>query len=129
MYFGLRTDLPIAELYLHDKQKQVAVKTWQADRELAKGLLAQIETFLHENNTSFDKLNGLFVFEGPGSFTGLRIGITVMNTMAYAQNIAIVGAQGETWAQDATNRLTAGENDNVVLPFYGAEARITTPKK
>jgi len=129
MYLGIRTDSPEAEFYLYDGQKQVAKHRWQADRQLAKDLLGQLEAFLTKCDTSFDELNGLFVFQGPGSFTGLRIGITVCNTAAYALDIPVVAVQGDAWVDGALKRLAAGEDDKVVLPFYGAEARITLPKK
>jgi tRNA threonylcarbamoyladenosine biosynthesis protein TsaB len=129
MFLGIRTDAPLAEFYLYKNAEKVAEKTWQADRELAKGLLAQLEAFLRENELTFHDLSGLFVFRGPGSFTGLRIGLTVMNTIAYAQSIPIVGTEGDNWIKAAVTRLNAGENDQIVLPHYGAEARITKPKK
>lgn len=129
MYLGLRTDSPLAELYLYEGASLVAEKTWQADRELAHGLLAQLETFLAAQQTSFSDLKGLFIYSGPGSFTGLRIGITTVNTMAYALDIALVGAGGDEWRAQAVARLGQGESDRVVLPHYGADARITKPKK
>ncbi len=74
-------------------------------------------------------VSGIIVFEGPGSFTGLRIGITVANTLAYGQGVPIVGAQGEDWIAKGLAQLAAGHNDTQVLPHYGAEAHITKPKK
>ena len=129
MYLGIRTDSPVAELYLYEGTALKAEKTWQADRQLAHGLLGQLEGFLGEHGATFHDLTGLFVYGGPGSFTGLRIGITVMNTISYAESIAIVGSVGEAWRDEAVARLEQGENDQVVLPLYGADARITKPVK
>ncbi|MFI5212415.1 MAG: tRNA (adenosine(37)-N6)-threonylcarbamoyltransferase complex dimerization subunit type 1 TsaB [Candidatus Saccharimonadales bacterium] len=102
---------------------------WQADRTLAKHLLLYLQQQLDKNNKTFDGIKGIGVFQGPGSFTGLRIGLTVLNTIADAQCVPIVGALGETWQQSALHRLQSGENDVMVLPFYGSEAHITTPRK
>jgi len=130
MLLGLRTDGPVAELYLYTTQGGVAGELpWQADRQLAHGLLKKIDEFLEGHDTTREQLSGLFVFEGPGSFTGLRIGLTVMNTLAYAGGIPIIGAKGDGWRESAVSRLQNGEDDQVVMPFYGAEARITQPKK
>ena len=129
MYLGIRTDSPVAEFYLYKDTELKAEKTWQADRQLAHGLLGQLEVFLGDQSVTFHQLRGLFVFRGPGSFTGLRIGITVMNSIAYSESIAIVGGEGADWLEIAVARLNNHENDQVVLPFYGAEARITKPKK
>lgn len=130
MLLGIRTDTGVAELYLYDANGSVVANTtWEADRTLARYLLKKLINFLEENGVVLDQLSGLFVFRGPGSYTGLRIGLTVMNTLAYAQNIPIVGADGDDWLAVALERLRCGENDQVVVPFYGGEARITQPKK
>jgi len=102
---------------------------WEAGRELAKGLLAYLEQKLQENELGWSDVEGLGGFRGPGSFTGLRIGMTVMNTLAQSLSIPIVGAIGDTWESIALERLEVGENDQIVLPEYGAEATITSPKK
>ena len=129
MFLGIRTDSPEAELYLYDGEVESSSMKWQADRQLARELLGKIEGFITENKQTLQDVTGLFVFEGPGSFTGLRIGMSVLNTYAYAQTVPIIGARGENWREVAVQRLVKGENDRVVLPFYGADARITTPKK
>ena len=102
---------------------------WEAGRGLSKGLLEFIEKELEFQEKSWKDITGLAVFKGPGSFTGLRIGITVFNTLSYANDLPIVGVSGEEWRKNGVDRLTAGENDTVVLPDYGAEANITQPRK
>ena len=102
---------------------------WEANRELAKGLLEYIQLQLKSQNKSWEDLTGLGAFKGPGSFTGLRIGITVLNTVAYSEGIPIVGETGEAWQQCAVERLLKGESDKIVLPEYGGEANITQPRK
>lgn len=129
IYLALRTDSPQAELYLYDGETRIAHELWQADRRLALELLSHLETFLQAAHKKFKDIDGLLVYRGPGSFTGLRIGITVMNTISYAQTIPIIGETGEDWLETGVGRLEAKDNDQVVLPEYGAEARITKPKK
>ena len=102
---------------------------WEAGRSLAKGLLEYLQTHLAAQGKTWGDITGLVVFKGPGSFTGLRIGITVMNSLAYANQLPIVGEMGEDWQSIGVARLAAGENDRIVLPEYGGEANITTPRK
>lgn len=102
---------------------------WQADRQLARGLLSYLSETLSHHDTSLDQLTGIGVMRGPGSFTGLRIGMAVLNTLARDQSIAIVGEDGDGWQHRAVMRLLDGENDEIVLPLYGRGARITTPRK
>ena len=103
--------------------------TWEAGRGLAKGLLEFLEKEISFQDKTWGDVSGLVVYKGPGSFTGLRIGITVFNTLACANNFPIVGTTGDDWRQTGVKRLEAGENDEIVLPEYGGEANITKPKK
>lgn len=102
---------------------------WEAGRGLAKGLLGFLEQELSFQGKSWSDVSGLVVYKGPGSFTGLRIGITVFNTLADVHGWPIVGETGEHWRTAGVQRLEAGENDILVLPEYGGEAHITAPKK
>ena len=45
------------------------------------------------------------------------------------QRIPIVGVTGDAWREECLARLQNGRNDEIVLPEYGAEARITKPRK
>ncbi|MCA9341185.1 hypothetical protein KC952_01505 [Candidatus Saccharibacteria bacterium] len=102
---------------------------WQADRELSNGLLKFIVDKLKIHNKTVYEVTGIGVFAGPGSFTGLRIGMTILNTLASDQDIPIVSGRGDNWADTVLKRLLAGENDHLALPFYGSEPNITKPKK
>ena len=102
---------------------------WQADRTLADGLLAYIVDRLNEYHATLSDMTGIGVLKGPGSFTGLRIGLTVLNTLADSRQLPIVGETGDDWRQAALRRLERGDNDRLVMPEYGSAANITTPRK
>ena len=102
---------------------------WEAARGLAKGLLGYLQEQLQNNGKTWKDVSGIVAFRGPGSFTGLRIGLTVLNTLADAESLPIVGVTGDGWQDDGRRRLEAGENDKIVLPEYGGEAHITQPRK
>lgn len=130
MILTIRTDKPEAEVGLFSEEGgQLRYHKWQADRQLAKTLLATINDELSAADSNWENLTGIVVFEGPGSFTGLRIGITVANTLSYSLNIPIVASQGDRWIQNGLNRLKNEENDRIALPHYGADAHITQPRK
>lgn len=48
-----------------------------------------IKQILDENNVAKKDISNLIVVNGPGSFTGIRLGITIAKTWAYTQNIPI----------------------------------------
>ncbi len=128
MILLLDTSTPVCHLTLIDGAWRYD-NEWQADRTLAKKLLGYLQQQLENNERTVGDISGIGVFRGPGSFTGLRIGLTVLNTVADAQAIPIVGASGGTWQEQTLARLEAGENDRIVLPLYGSEAHITKPRK
>ena len=128
MILLLDTSTPICKLTIVDGQEQFSF-SWQADRQLAKGLLGFIVNCLAEHGQTIDNLSGIGVLRGPGSFTGLRIGLTVANTIASGANIPIVGESGDDWQLRAIKRLSTGENEKIVLPLYDRPANITKPRK
>ena len=128
MILLINTSTPVCYLRLIDGDKQLEFE-WEAHRELANNLLLWLEERLKEQGKSWQDIAGIGIFSGPGSFTGLRIGITVMNTLADSLQIPIVGSGGDEWVSEAKKRLENGENDRIVLPLYGSEANITIPRK
>lgn len=129
MIITLKTDNPVAEIGLYKDDTQVSYYTWEAGRQLARDLLKVLHEQLQKNGCDWHDITGLVAFKGPGSFTGLRIGLTVANTLAYSEKAPIVAVGGEKWISDGLARLKSGQNDKIVLPHYGAEANITLPKK
>lgn len=128
MIILLDTSTPVCRLTLTDGDWRYDDE-WQADRQLARGLLAYLRDQLAKNGKTFQDISGIGAFAGPGSFTGLRIGLTVLNTIADARGVPIVSATGDDWQTAALKRLANGESDKIALPDYGREARITKPRK
>lgn len=129
MIVTLRTDSPDAEIGLYDGTKQLSYHKWHADRTLARNVLKVIHQQLQKQKIDWPDITGVVVFQGPGSFTGLRIGITVANTIAYGNQVPVIAAEGDGWLQKGLARITHGEDDKLALPHYGAEVNITLPKR
>ncbi len=125
----IRTDNPEAELGLYDGDKQLAYEAWQAHRELSATIHKKLEATLQAQSKKLEDVQGIVCFNGPGSFTGLRIGLTVGNALAYGLGVPIVGAMGDDWRRDGIAALARGDNDTIVMPEYGAEPHITLQKK
>lgn len=129
MYLTIKTDNPVAEIGVYKGSEKLSYYTWEADRSLARDLLKVMHGQLTAQRADWPQVAGIVVYKGPGSFTGLRIGITVANTLAYGRGVAVVGTTGDAWITDGLARLQQGDNDRIVMPHYGAEAHITLPKK
>ena len=48
-----------------------------------------INELMESTNTSFKDIKNIVVVNGPGSFTGIRIGLSIVKTMAYSLNIPV----------------------------------------
>ncbi len=125
----IRTDKPEAELGLFKDQSRLAYLVWPAHRELAETIHNQIQMLLESQDKKLNNLEGIVVFKGPGSFTGLRIGISVANALAAGLERPIVGAEGDNWPQKGIEELSKGQNHKIVTPEYGALPNVTAPKK
>lgn len=106
-------------------------------REMARLSLKFIKDSLQAEGLSYEDLSGIVAFAGPGSFTGLRIGVTIANSLADSLEIPIIGAlnpdqlpstESDEWRLIGAQKISQ-HNDKIVRPFYGRDARITKPRK
>ena len=66
-------------------------KTSVSRRVKTQSVLPLIETLLTENNITVSQITRIQVDEGPGSYTGLRVGAAIGNTLSQLLNIPING--------------------------------------
>lgn len=69
--------------------KVLEEKIKESERSHSIYLLPMIDEILKSNNLLPNDLNDILVVNGPGSFTGIRLGVTVAKTLAYTLNINI----------------------------------------
>ena len=124
----LRSDKPEAEIGLFDDERELSYKTWQAHRKLAETIHQENATNLQFIDKKLSDIDGIVVYKGPGSFTGLRIGISVANALAYGLNIPIVGSAGKNWLNKGLKQIINGENELFATAEYGEEALVTPAK-
>lgn len=126
---GIRTDKPQAELYLYDQFNKLSEIKWTAHLKLSATINRKIELILNNSSINYDGLQAVAVYKGLGSFTGLRIGISVANALGYALDVPIVAAGGNDWLNQSINLLNKGVNHKLAVPDYGSTAHVTSPRK
>jgi hypothetical protein len=98
-------------------------------------LLKKIDQLLCKNNLSKKDVSCLVVNRGPGSFTGIRQGISLANTFRYVFKIPVIGFTNQkTWpiikmAEKGYKNLKKNDIDKMISPYYGKEPNITAKKK
>ena len=80
-----------ASISLSDREKVIAEEQWSCKRRHTVELAARIEKMLKSHACSASDLSGVAVAIGPGSYTGLRIGLSVAKGICLAQEIPIFG--------------------------------------
>lgn len=65
--------------------------TTEAKKEKSQKLLSFIDEKLKENDLSIEDISEIEVETGPGSFTGIRVGVSVANTIGWAMNVPVNG--------------------------------------
>lgn len=124
---AIRTDNPVSELYLYDSNKLLGEIKWEAHRTLAVTIHEKINELLTVQGLSLYSITRIGVYEGPGSFTGLRIGFSTANALGYSLGVPVVQATGDDWVQKCID----SEADQFIpaSPKYGQEPHITAQKK
>jgi len=69
--------------------EQIQIKSIEQGKE-SDQLILKIEELLEENEIQVSDLNKIYLINGPGSFTGLRISVTIANVWAHEMNIKLV---------------------------------------
>lgn len=98
-------------------------------------VLEAVASILEKNQVRLDWLKGIVVVSGPGSFTAVRQGVVIANTLGFALRIPIFGVRVDEFKSDAEfikigiTGLEKTKVGKMVLPFYGKEPNITRPKE
>ena len=65
---------------------KICYEAWQRQSEM---MVTEIDNILKRNHVDKKDLDGIVVGAGPGSYTGVRIGVTIAKTIAYALKIKL----------------------------------------
>jgi tRNA threonylcarbamoyladenosine biosynthesis protein TsaB len=94
---------------LLDEGRLLAESPLEAERRSAQSLAPAIDRLLGNQGVKPGQLQLIATTVGPGSFTGLRVGVTTAKTLAYAVSAAVLGVSTlEALAMDAAMQVFAG---------------------
>lgn len=90
MLLSLDTTAAVATAALFRDGALVAEREADAGKKHAETALPLIETILEENGVTIKQIDLFAVDIGPGSFTGVRIGVSLVNALAFASGKRVV---------------------------------------
>jgi tRNA threonylcarbamoyladenosine biosynthesis protein TsaB len=88
---SLETSTPICSIALHHDGVLLGQKSLDVPGAHSEKLIGMVECLLDECTLGIEQINAVAVSEGPGSYTGLRIGVSVAKGLAFARDIELIG--------------------------------------
>lgn len=90
MILNIDTSTDICSVALTDKGTLIAHKEKSGINEHASSLTMLIESMMKEQNVAMAQLDAVAVSSGPGSYTGLRIGVSTAKGICYALSLPLI---------------------------------------
>jgi len=91
MLLAIDTSTDTTSLALVQDSRVLAELTWRCEQNQSVELLPRLADLLGWTKSSLKSISGIIVAKGPGSFNGLRVGISTAKGLAFSLGIPIVG--------------------------------------
>lgn len=105
----IETGTDICSVALARNDELISLRESTQGRDHARNLGVFIDEILKSNDVDTDELDAVAVSKGPGSYTGLRIGVSMAKALCYSLNIPLIGISSlEAMAMVATEDFEAG---------------------
>ncbi len=91
MLLAIDTSTDIASLALMRDETVLAELTWRSGQNHSTQLLPNLKHLFNLTGTDAKSLTAVIVAQGPGSFNGLRVGVSTAKGLAFSLGISLVG--------------------------------------
>ena len=111
------TSGPVCGTAVMDEERVFSEFTAQNKNTHSASLMPMVEAALHAAGTELKDLDAIVAVTGPGSFTGVRIGVATAKGLAHGAGLPCI-------ATDALEALSAsaGDFDGIICPIQDARA-------
>lgn len=127
---AIDTSSKICSVSILEDDHVILEKHTNDEKTHSQNLMPLIDTLFKETNLSLDDINLLACCQGPGSFTGIRIGIATIKAFSDAKNIPVIGITSlESLAYNITDTglivsLIDAKNDNVYYSLFSNNGEL-----
>ncbi len=88
-YLFIDTSSSFVNIYIIEDSNVLVYKKIETLKDMANSIMPLIRDSFKEVDFDIKDIDKIFVTVGPGSFTGVRVGITVAKTIAWGLNIPV----------------------------------------
>lgn len=81
--------------------------------------------FMKSNKLKLSDISKIFVCSGPGSFTGIRVGLSMAQGIGFALGVDVVAASKDRIPYEDLSRLVSVKGSKKLVVSYGSEPHIT----
>jgi len=112
-------------VFLIITEKQSYTTTHVNSRENFDKFMNLLMFFLKKNKTKLDDVKRIFVNQGPGKFSGVRISISVAKAISLAKNITLIGFESKVLENGNYSKLLELDEKNLLIkdlikPLYSS---------
>ena len=124
MILCIETATPVCSVALCNREGVVSARENTDGKSHASLLTVFISDILREQGIDASRLEAVAVSRGPGSFTGLRIGVSVAKGIAYRAGIPLIGVDTMTSMYNGIAGISAQkyglDKDSLLCPMLDA---------
>lgn len=124
MHIAIDTSTDMASLALVQDETILVETTWRCQQNHNMQLLPRLSRLLEQSGLDIKSAEGIIVARGPGSYTGLRVGISSAKGLAFSLGIPIVGIS--TLEADAYQHAETGLPVGSILNIGRGEIAAAT---
>ncbi len=112
-------------VFLIITEKQSYTTTHVNSRENFDKFMNLLMIFLKKNKIKLDDVKRIFVNQGPGKFSGVRISISVAKAISLAKNITLIGFESKVLENGNYSKLLELDKKNLLIkdlikPLYSS---------
>jgi len=123
LILNIETSTTVCSVCISKDGKVLNFRESSDEKSHAKMLTVFIDELVKEQNVSFNDFDAIAVSMGPGSYTGLRIGVSTAKGLCYAKDLPLIAVNTlQSMAKGVIQKVENGE-----LEIEGFEKSILVP--
>ncbi len=116
LILNIETSTQVCSVCISKDSNVLAIKESNDQKSHARLLTTFIDQALKESNYTFDDLDAVAVSKGPGSYTGLRIGVSTAKGICYAKDLPLIAINTlESMANGVVSEEDFEKDENNIL--------------